>query len=97
MLRDGVVRGVREAVMLRAAKGRVVSLDLRFQVGGLDRDSIAIGGDPALRVIFKGGVQGDRATVALLLHCARTVGALPPGLRLPIEVPGWAPQSSTGS
>jgi 4-hydroxy-tetrahydrodipicolinate reductase len=96
VLRDGTVVGVSEVVDLRAAEDRSVRLELRFEVGGTDGDSIAIDGRPPLRVVFEGGVQGDDATVARLMNCARSVHTLPSGLRLPIEIPAWAQRRSQG-
>jgi hypothetical protein len=89
LLRDGAVTGVHEVVDLRASEGQSVQLELRFEIGTKGLDAIQVDGRPPLRLEFDGGVQGDEATVARLINCARFVQALPAGLRLPIEVPPW--------
>jgi hypothetical protein len=89
VLRAGTVTGVQEVVDLRASEGRSIQLELRFEVGTKGIDEVHIDGRPPLRLTFDGGVQGDEATIARLINCARFVQSLPPGLRLPIEVPPW--------
>jgi hypothetical protein len=94
LLRAGAVIGVHEAVDLRASEERSVQLELRFEVGTKEIDAIHVDGRPPLRLAFDGGVQGDEATVARLINCARFVQSLPAGLRLPIEVPPWGPPAT---
>lgn len=89
LVTDGVVTGVEEVVRLGAPSKRQIELQLVFQVGGIDVDEIEIDGDPPLEFVARGGVHGDRATVARLLAGARVVGGMPAGLRLPIEAPLW--------
>jgi len=86
LIADGVIDGVREVAELRAAGGRRVRLELTFRMGVGDRDEVVIDGTPPLRVRVE-GIQGDQATVARMLSGARTIGAMPPGLRLPLEAP----------
>jgi hypothetical protein len=83
----GSVVGVREAARLTAAGGRTVSLDLEFKLGAKDEDSIDLDADPPLHICATGGVHGDSATVARILHATRHVKRMASGLRLPVEVP----------
>lgn len=85
-----VVSGVEEVARLAIDRDRRIELRLVFEVGGIDVDEIQIDGDPPIEFVARGGVQGDKATVARLLASARVVGSMRPGLRLPIEAPLWA-------
>jgi hypothetical protein len=96
LLRDGLIVGEEEVVDLEAEGSRSVRLELRFEVDAVDADSIIIDGQPPLRVLFEGGVHGDQATIARLINCAWSIRGLPPGLRLPIEVPPWAIAGAEG-
>jgi hypothetical protein len=89
--RDGVVRGVREQVDVRAEGGQRIELELTFELESAeDEDLIEVNGSPPLRLTFERGVQGEEATVARVLNSARVLPQLPAGLRLPLEVPGWS-------
>jgi 2,4-diaminopentanoate dehydrogenase len=93
VLRGGSVVGVRETATATDAENRRLSLTLVFELDGVDEDAVEIEGTPGLRARIEGGVHGDAATVARMFHAARVVRSLPPGLRLPIEAPAWAPHS----
>ncbi|MDX6715204.1 MAG: hypothetical protein QOH30_1762 [Baekduia sp.] len=86
---DGSVIGIREVATVDAGDGRSVSLELVFSMEGEDVDRIVIEADAGVEMTLI-GVHGDRATVARLVHAATVVAAVPAGLRLPIELPGWA-------
>jgi hypothetical protein len=87
----GDVRGVAETAVVSADGGRTVRLDLSFEIDGEDYDSVRADGEPPLHITVEDGTHGDKGTVARMLNCARLIGVLAPGLRLPIEVPPWAP------
>lgn len=87
---DGVVSGVEEVAHLQTSDGCRIDVQLRFEMGATDVDEITVDGDPPITVVAQGGIQGDKATVARLLAAARVVGAMPAGLRLPIEAPLWS-------
>jgi len=56
------------------ADGRpIVTLALRMQMDATSLDEIEIDGDPPIRCRFEGGIQGDRATVGLLLAAAKSI------------------------
>ena len=87
---DGeTVVGIREIAEIDCSEGRTVRLELVFRLAGEDVDRIEIEGESGVQMTLA-GVHGDRATVARLVHAACVVGQVPAGLRLPIELPGWA-------
>jgi hypothetical protein len=76
------VTGARQTV--RAVDGksgkRVASLELEMVYGHPDPgDEIRVDGDPPVRMVSKGGVQGDRATVGTVMSAIRAVRVAPPG------------------
>jgi hypothetical protein len=50
--------------------------------------SLPFDGDPPIDLVAR-GIQGDTATIARLLACARVIRGMAPGVRLPIEAPLW--------
>jgi len=69
-----------------AAGGRVaLRLEMAANAPG-PRDHIRVQGDPPIEVILPGGIQGERGTVATVLHAIRRVTALPPGLRTVLDL-----------
>lgn len=89
---DGTtVIGMHEVAAVSLSGGREVRLELTFSKGGADEDVIEIDGEPGVRMVLDGGLQGDHATVARVLHTAANVAAMPAGLRLPLEIPAWTP------
>lgn len=87
---DGAtVVGVHEVATVRTSNGPDVRLELVFTTGSVDEDAIEIAGEPGVRMVLEGGLHGDDATVARVLHAAQMVPAMPPGLRLPLDIPAW--------
>jgi 2,4-diaminopentanoate dehydrogenase len=84
------VRGVRERAVAQLEGGGSVELELVFALGCADSDEVVVVGSPGIHIRVEGGVHGDSATVARLLHAALYVSRLEPGLRLPLELPLWA-------
>jgi hypothetical protein len=84
------VRGVRECAVAQLAGGGSVELELMFALGCVDSDEVVVVGSPGIHIRVEGGVHGDSATVARVLHAALYVSRLEPGLRLPLELPLWA-------
>lgn len=78
---------VQEVVRLGVGAERRIELELVFELGGEDLDEILIDGEPALELVARGGIHGDKATVERLLAAARVVGDMPAGLRLSLEAP----------
>jgi 4-hydroxy-tetrahydrodipicolinate reductase len=89
---DGTtVIGVHEIAAVRLTGGREVRLELVFSTSSIDEDVVEIDGDPGVRMVLDGGLHGDDATVARVVHTAARIAAMPAGLRLPLEIPAWAP------
>lgn len=84
----GQVAGIRETLRCVAAGREVVRLDLEMSVGAADpRDEIIIDGVPPVHLVLKGGLHGDRATAAIMLHCVPRVMEARPGLITMRDVP----------
>ena len=91
---DGRVAAVTELVEARSRNGGSLTLSLRFEDDGEDKDEITVLGSPDLRVVFSGGIHGDSATVAQMLSAAYSVKFMSAGLRLPIELPAATPNGA---
>lgn len=75
---------------LRCFQGRreVIRLEMRMQVGGVRSvDLIRIDGAPGFEVRIAGGIQGDEATVGIIVNAIPSLMAAPAGLRTVAEVP----------
>jgi 4-hydroxy-tetrahydrodipicolinate reductase len=87
-VRKGDVAGIHESLRLSHGGREVLAMELVMAMGAADaRDEIEIRGDPPLRSVIPGGVQGDRATVGIMLNAARAVGAAPAGLLTMRDLP----------
>ncbi len=79
----GRVAGVRQRVLARnpATKRVVATYDLEMAIGlAKPYDEILIDGDPPIRLRIEGGIQGDRATVGMVLSSIRAAPDARPGL-----------------
>lgn len=82
-LEPGQVAGARQTVTGLRDGRSVLELELVMALDAPDpHDAIEIEGVPPLRAVLPGGVQGDRATAALLVRLLPTIvhGPAPPGL-----------------
>jgi 4-hydroxy-tetrahydrodipicolinate reductase len=83
----GEVAGIDHRVTARTPQG-TVELDLKMYLGAEQPvDRVLIDGDPPIRCTLEGGVAGDIGTVGMLLHHARLLPSLPPGLRTILDCP----------
>lgn len=73
ILQDGRCEGQDERLVASAGGCPIVTLHLRMAIDEPSVDEIEIAGDPPLRCRFEGGIQGDRATVGMLLSTARRI------------------------
>ncbi len=88
----GSVAGVRQVAKGILAGQELVVLDLRMYLGAQNpHDSILIDGDPPVDMIIRGGVQGDRATPAIVVNSLPKIENLEPGLRTMLDLPPVAP------
>lgn len=82
-----ICRGMRDGTA-------AITLDLTMSVGARDqRDTVAVDGDPPLRIELPGGVQGDQATCAIVVNAIPQILSAPPGLRVATELPSRAPSA----
>lgn len=79
----GYVAGLRQSAQGVMAGREVIRLDLEMSLGARDpHDAIEIEGQPPVRVVIPGGLQGDMATAAIMTNCipavahGRSVGLL---------------------
>jgi len=70
----GQVAGVHQVARVFAEEREVVRLELTFAVGAEDpRDEIELDADPPVRLVVPGGIDGDVATVQLVLNAVPAV------------------------
>lgn len=94
----GMCAGVRQtavgAVLDPDGREReVLSLEFIAAIGQPEpRDAVRVKGEPDIDLVIRGGVHGDVATSALLLHCVFSAREAPSGLRTVADVrpPRWA-------
>ena len=88
----GSVAGVRQVAKGILAGQELVVLDLRMYLEAENpHDSILIDGIPPVDMVIRGGVQGDRATPAIIVNAIPKVANLPPGLRTMLDLPPISP------
>jgi 4-hydroxy-tetrahydrodipicolinate reductase len=81
------VAGLHQVVTAHHRRREVIRLDLTMALGAPDpHDRIVIAGTPPVVVRVEGGVAGDEATVAALIHGAFSVDGAAPGLRSALDV-----------
>ncbi len=87
-VRRGEVAGLHQRMELKFEGEVRLVLDLVMAMGATDpRDEVEIDGEPPLRMVIPGGVQGDRATVGIMINAARAIDRAPPGLITMRDVP----------
>ncbi|MGZ4972597.1 MAG: NAD(P)H-dependent amine dehydrogenase family protein [Limisphaerales bacterium] len=83
----GLTCGIHHRAEAKAGKHKL-TLDLKMYLDAEDpRDAVNIIGDPPIDAVLRGGVHGDRATVAALVNAVPTVLRAQPGLLLMTDVP----------
>ncbi len=88
----GAVAGVRQVAKGILAGQELVVLDLRMYLGAQNpHDSVLIDGIPPVDMIIRGGVQGDRATPAIIVNSIPKIMGLEPGLRTMLDLPPIPP------
>jgi len=85
---SGATRGLHQTVRAVTTGGFPIELDLVMALDEPDPgDRIELLSEPPLRLEVPGGVYGDLATVAALLHSIPRLLAVAPGVRLATELP----------
>jgi 4-hydroxy-tetrahydrodipicolinate reductase len=88
----GSVAGVRQVAKGILAGQELVVLDLRMYLGAQNpHDSVLIDGVPPVDMVIRGGVQGDRATPAIIVNSIPKTLGLAPGLRTMLDLPPSPP------
>ena len=80
--------GVEQIGRAYIGRKQVITLQFRAAVGEAESlDSIEITGDPKIKSVIRGGVNGDIATCAIVLNAVRSVVAADPGLKTMMDIP----------
>ncbi len=78
---DGKGIGIRQVARGRADGRDVITMVVQMSVGVENpRDEILVEGDPPVHLVIPGGLQGDRATAAVVLNAVAPVVDARPGL-----------------
>lgn len=79
----GLTCGIHHRAEAESAAGKSVVLDLKMYLDAEEpRDEVRVTGDPPVHAVLRGGIHGDRATVAALVNTAARILTAAPGLRL---------------
>jgi 4-hydroxy-tetrahydrodipicolinate reductase len=96
-VKPGEVAGIRQVAKGILAGQELVVLDLRMYLGAPNpHDSVIIDGTPPVDMMIRGGVQGDRATPAIVANSLPKLRLLKPGLRTMLDLPPISPCKSLG-
>lgn len=85
----GQIRGLRQVAIGWMHGREVLTLTWQTAVGALSdtHDAINIEATPPVNVVIQGGLHGDQAAAALVLHAIPRVLAAPPGLTTVLALP----------
>jgi len=93
-VKRGKACGVRQQARGWSDGKLVVTLEFRAAIGLVDpHDRVIVQGEPPIDLVWKGGVQGDIATSAIVLNSIGPLRAAPAGLHTMATIPlvGFAP------
>jgi 4-hydroxy-tetrahydrodipicolinate reductase len=80
MVQAGGVIGQRQTAIGTVAGKEVASFDLEMSAGAQPIDSITITGEPTVRQVIEGGINGDTGTEAMIVNLVPVVASAAPGL-----------------
>jgi len=88
-IRKGRVAGIRQEARGYGGGGEtLVALDFRAAVGLADpHDRVVVEGEPAIDLVWKGGIHGDVATSSIVLNSIAPLRASAPGLHTMATIP----------
>lgn len=87
-IEPGMACGVEQIGRAYIGKREVIRLEFRAAVGEpKSYDAVEISGDPAIRSIVEGGVNGDIATCAIVLNAVMAIRKVSPGLKTMLDLP----------
>lgn len=93
-VKPGKACGVRQQARGWSEGRVVITLEFRAAIGLADpHDRVIVQGEPPIDLVWKGGVQGDIATSAIVLNSIAPLRAAAPGLHTMATIPqvGFAP------
>ncbi|MBK7644505.1 MAG: dihydrodipicolinate reductase [Planctomycetes bacterium] len=97
-VKQGKACGVRQQARGWSEGRIVITLEFRAALGLADpHDRVIVQGEPPIDLVWKGGVQGDIATSAIVLNTIAPLRAAAPGLHTMATIPlvGFAPGCKT--
>ena len=84
----GQVAGMHQTARGFMRRHEMIALDWRTGVGmSSTHDAIVIDGTPPINLVIQGGIHGDQAAAALVLHTVPIMPGLRPGLRTVLDLP----------
>lgn len=84
---DRKIAGIHELIRGKRGSREVLTLELKMAAGvEHPRDEIIIEGDPPMKVVIEGGIRGDQATAAILVHTIPLALNAKPGLRSVLDL-----------
>lgn len=87
-IEKGIARGVEQIGRGYVGKKEVIRLHFRAAVGEPESaDTIEIRGNPIIRSVIPGGINGDIATCAITVNAIRSISAIGPGLKTMLDLP----------
>jgi 4-hydroxy-tetrahydrodipicolinate reductase len=87
-VKKGKACGVRQQARGWCDGRLVITLEFRAAIGLIDpHDRVIVQGEPPIDIVWKGGVQGDIATSAVVLNCIGPLRAAAPGLHTMATIP----------
>lgn len=87
-IKPGMAAGVRQIGKGFVGDAELITLEFVAAVGQADpADTIEIVGDPPIKSVIPGGVNGDVATCAITVNAIKSIVTAPPGLRTMADIP----------
>lgn len=87
-IEKGMACGVEQIGRAYVGRKEVIKLHFRAAVGEpVSQDVVEITGEPNIRSVIPGGVNGDVATCAIVVNAVQSVVAAEPGLKTMVDVP----------
>jgi len=87
-VKKGLACGVYQEARGWSGGKQVVTLKFEAALGLKDpHDRVVVAGEPAIDLVWKGGVQGDVATSAIVVNSIASLLAAPPGLHTMASIP----------
>ncbi len=87
-IKKGIACGVEQIGRGYIGKKEVIRLHFRAAVGEREPiDAVEISGNPTIKSVIPGGVNGDDATCAITINAMRSISTVRPGLKTMLDLP----------